>query len=144
MKKMMWVPKGSTPNKAELITRISTARTTLKSEPHMTFKVLLSKHTNKKADPWSHDRTWSSQRKPRGWKIVSGYRDHWWPHHQFSLFNAPMYGQGDSHPGMCTCFSWFGYSPLMHYDEFFIFCLDCFKGIYMWSVFMVVSKLITA
>jgi hypothetical protein len=49
-KKMMWVPKGSTPIKAELITQTSTARTTLKSEPHMTSKVLLSKHTNKKAD----------------------------------------------------------------------------------------------
>jgi hypothetical protein len=49
-KKMIWVPKGSTPIKAELITRTSTAMTTLKSEPHMTFKVLLSKHTNKKAD----------------------------------------------------------------------------------------------
>jgi hypothetical protein len=59
-KKMMWVPKGSTPIKAELITHTSTARPTLKSEPHMTFKVLLFKHTNKKADPWSHDRAWSS------------------------------------------------------------------------------------
>jgi hypothetical protein len=47
-KKMMWVPKGSTPIKAELITQISTARPTLKSEPHMTSKVLLSKHTNKR------------------------------------------------------------------------------------------------
>jgi hypothetical protein len=28
-----------------------------------------------------------------------------------------MYGQGDSHPGMFTCFPWFGYSPWMHYDE---------------------------
>jgi hypothetical protein len=51
-KKMMWVPKGSTPIKAELIIRTSTARPTLKSEPHM-----MSKHTIKKADPWSHDRT---------------------------------------------------------------------------------------
>jgi hypothetical protein len=59
-KKKMWVPKGSTPIKAELITRTSTTRTILKSEPHMTSKVLLSKHTNKKVDPWSHDRTWSS------------------------------------------------------------------------------------
>jgi hypothetical protein len=59
-KKMMWVPKGSTPIKVELITQISTARTTLKSEAHMTSKVLLSKHTNKKDNPWSHDRTWSS------------------------------------------------------------------------------------
>jgi hypothetical protein len=32
-KKMMWVPKCSTLNKAELITRTSTARTILKSEP---------------------------------------------------------------------------------------------------------------
>jgi hypothetical protein len=47
-KKIMLVPKGSTPNKAELITRTSTTMTTLKSELHMTFKVLLSKHTNKK------------------------------------------------------------------------------------------------
>jgi hypothetical protein len=50
-KKMMWVSKGSTPIKAELITQTSTTRPTLKSEPHMTSKVLLSKHTNKKADP---------------------------------------------------------------------------------------------
>jgi hypothetical protein len=62
-KKMMWVPKGSTPIKAELITRTSTDKTTLKSQPHMTSKVLLSKHTNKKADPWSHDRAWSSSRQ---------------------------------------------------------------------------------
>jgi hypothetical protein len=61
-KKMILVPKGSTPIKAELITRTSTARPTMKSEPHMTSKVLLSKHTNKKADPWGHDRTWSSRR----------------------------------------------------------------------------------
>jgi hypothetical protein len=39
-KKMIWVPKDSTPIKIELITRTSTARTTLKSEPHMTSKVL--------------------------------------------------------------------------------------------------------
>jgi hypothetical protein len=63
-KKVMWVPKGSTPNKAELITWTSTVRTTLKSKPHITSKVLLSKHTIKKVDPWSNDRTWSSQRKP--------------------------------------------------------------------------------
>jgi hypothetical protein len=63
-KKMMWAPKGSTPIKAKLITRTSTARTTLKLEPHMTSKVLLSKHTNKKVDPWSHDWTWSSRRQP--------------------------------------------------------------------------------
>jgi hypothetical protein len=50
-KKMMWVPKGSTPIKVELITRISTARPIMKSKPHMTYKVLLSKHTNKKG--WS-------------------------------------------------------------------------------------------
>jgi hypothetical protein len=48
----MWVSKGSTPIKAELITQMSTARPTLESEPHMTSKVLLSKHTNKKTDPW--------------------------------------------------------------------------------------------
>jgi hypothetical protein len=72
-KKMMWVPKGSTPIKAELITRTSIARTTLKSEPHMTSKVLLSKHMNKMADPWSHDRIWSSRRQPRGQKIASGH-----------------------------------------------------------------------
>jgi hypothetical protein len=41
-KKMVWVPKGSTPIKAELITRTSTARPTLKSEPCMSSKVLLS------------------------------------------------------------------------------------------------------
>jgi hypothetical protein len=35
-KKMIWVPKGNTPIKAELITQTSTTRTTLKSEPHMT------------------------------------------------------------------------------------------------------------
>jgi hypothetical protein len=62
-KKMMWVPKGSTQIKAELITRTATARPTLKSEPHMASKVLLSKHTNKKVDPWGHNRTWSSQRQ---------------------------------------------------------------------------------
>jgi hypothetical protein len=55
-KKMMWVPKGSTPIKAELITRTSTARPTLKPESHMTSKVLLYKYMNKKTDPWSHDR----------------------------------------------------------------------------------------
>jgi hypothetical protein len=62
-KKMMWVPKGSTPITAELITRTSTAWPALKSEPHITSKVLLFKHTNKKADLWSHDRTWSSRRQ---------------------------------------------------------------------------------
>jgi hypothetical protein len=51
MKKMMWVPKGSTPIEVDLITRTSAARPTLKSESHMISKVLLSKHTNKKADP---------------------------------------------------------------------------------------------
>jgi hypothetical protein len=59
-KKMMWVPKGSTPIEAELITRTSAAWLTLKSELHMTSKVLLSKHTNKKANLYSHDQTWSS------------------------------------------------------------------------------------
>jgi hypothetical protein len=59
-KKTTQFSKGSTLIKVELITRTSTARPTLKSEPHMTSKVLLSKHTNKKVDPWSHDRTWSS------------------------------------------------------------------------------------
>jgi hypothetical protein len=61
-KKMMWIQKGSTPIEAELITQTAAARPTLKSESHMTSKVLLSKHTNKKADPYSHDRTWSSRR----------------------------------------------------------------------------------
>jgi hypothetical protein len=65
-KKMMWVPKGSTLIKAKVITRTSTTRTTLKSEPHMTSKVLLSKHMNKKVNPWGHDRTWSSKRQPQG------------------------------------------------------------------------------
>jgi hypothetical protein len=76
-KKMMWVPKDSAPIKAELITWTSTDRPTMKSEPHMTSKVLLSKHINKKADPWSHDQTWSSRRQPQGQKIVSGHHDHW-------------------------------------------------------------------
>jgi hypothetical protein len=58
--KMLWAPKGSTTTMDELIIQTLTARTTLKSEPHMTSKILLSKHTNKKANPWSHDRTWSS------------------------------------------------------------------------------------
>jgi hypothetical protein len=104
-KKMIWVPKGSTPIEAELITRTSAARPTLKSEPHMTSKVLLSMYTNKKANPFSHNRTWSSRRQPRGPKIASGHQDHWRPHHQFPSFNTSMYGQGDSHPGMFTCFS---------------------------------------
>jgi hypothetical protein len=56
-KKIMWVPKGSTPIKVEVITQTSTARTTLKSEPHMIYKVLLFKHTNKKVDPWDHWRS---------------------------------------------------------------------------------------
>jgi hypothetical protein len=116
-KKMMLIPKGSTPIKAELITRTSTARTTFKLEPHMTSKVLMSKHTNKKANPWSHDRTWSSRRQPRGQKIASGHQDHWRPHHQFPSFNASMYGQWDSHPGMFTCLPWSWYSPWTHYDE---------------------------
>jgi hypothetical protein len=59
-KKMIWVSKGSTPIKAKLITRTSTTRPTLKSEPRMTSKVLMSKHMNKKVDPWGHDRKWSS------------------------------------------------------------------------------------
>jgi hypothetical protein len=101
-KKMIWVPKGSTPIKAELITQTSTARPTLKLEPRMTSKVLLSEHTNKKADPWGHDRTWSSQRQSQGQKIANGHQDHWRPHHRFPLFNMPMFGQGDSHPGMFT------------------------------------------
>jgi hypothetical protein len=90
----MWVPKGSTPIKIELITRTSTVRPTLKSKRHMTSKVLLSKHTNKKADPWSHDWTWSSRRQPQGQKIISGHLDHWRSHNQFPSFNTPMYGQG--------------------------------------------------
>jgi hypothetical protein len=49
-KKMMWIPKGSTLIKVELIIWTSTARPTLKSEPHMASKILLSKHT-KKVDP---------------------------------------------------------------------------------------------
>jgi hypothetical protein len=61
---MMWVPKDSTPVKAELITQTSIAGPILKLELHMTSKVLLSKHTNKKIGPWSHDQTWSSQRQP--------------------------------------------------------------------------------
>jgi hypothetical protein len=115
-KKMTWVPKGGTLIKVEFITRTSTARPTLKSEPHMIFKVLLSKHTNKKANPWSHDRTWSSRRQLYG-QIASGHYDHWRPHHQFPSFNMPIYGQGDSHPCMFTYFPWFGYSPWIHYDE---------------------------
>jgi hypothetical protein len=55
-KKMIWVPKGSAPIKAELITWTSTAMPTLKLET----RILLSKHTNKKVEPCSHDRTWSS------------------------------------------------------------------------------------
>jgi hypothetical protein len=61
-KKMIWVPKYNTPIKADLITQTSTTRPTLKSEPYITFKVLMSKHMNKKADPWSYDQTWSFQR----------------------------------------------------------------------------------
>jgi hypothetical protein len=52
---MICVPKGSTPIKAELITWTSAASPTFKSEPHMTSKVLLSMHTNKKVNPWGHD-----------------------------------------------------------------------------------------
>jgi hypothetical protein len=74
--KMMWIPKGSTPIKVELIIRTSTARTTLISKPHMTSKVLLSKHTNKKVDPWSHDRTWSSRRQSQCQKIATRHQDH--------------------------------------------------------------------
>jgi hypothetical protein len=59
-KKAMWVPKGSTLIKAKVITWTSTARTTLKLEPHMTSKVLMFKHMNKKVNPWGHDRTLSS------------------------------------------------------------------------------------
>jgi hypothetical protein len=82
-KKMMLVPKDSTPIKVKLITQMSTATTTLKLEPHMTSKVLLSKHTNNKVDPWSHDRTWSFRRQSRGQKIASGHQDRWRPHRQF-------------------------------------------------------------
>jgi hypothetical protein len=114
---MMWVHKGSTPIEAELITQTSTARPTLKSEPHMTTNVLLSKHTNKKADPWSHDRTWSSRRQSRGQKIANGHQDHWRPQHQFPSFNAPMYGQRGSHLGVFTCLPWFWYSPWVHYGK---------------------------
>jgi hypothetical protein len=114
---MIWVPKASTPIKAELITRTSTVRSTLKSEPHMISKVLLSKHTNKKVNPWGHDQVWSSQRQPRGQKIASRHPDHWRPRHQFPSFNTPMYGHGDSHPAMFTCLPWSWYSPWMHYDE---------------------------
>jgi hypothetical protein len=116
----MWVPKGSTPIKIELITRISTARPTLKSKRHMTSKVVLFKHTNKKADPWSHDRTWSSRRQPQGQKIISGHLDHWRSHNQFPSFNTLMYGQGDSHPGMLSCSPWFWYSPwLPNYESLY-------------------------
>jgi hypothetical protein len=58
--KRMWVPKGTASIKAELITRTSTARPTVKSEPHLASKILLSKHTKKKVDPRSYDQTWSS------------------------------------------------------------------------------------
>jgi hypothetical protein len=47
-KTMIWVPKGTTPIKAKLITQTSIARSTLKSESHIKSKVLLSKHMNKK------------------------------------------------------------------------------------------------
>jgi hypothetical protein len=47
--KMICVPKGSTLIEAELITQTSAATPTLKLEPHMTSKVLLSKHTNKRS-----------------------------------------------------------------------------------------------
>jgi hypothetical protein len=50
-KKTMWVPKDSTTIKTKLITRTSTARLILKSKPHMISKVLMSKYTNKRADP---------------------------------------------------------------------------------------------
>jgi hypothetical protein len=60
----------------ELIIRTSTTRPTLKSEPHVTSKILLSKHMNEKVDPWSYDRTWSSQRQSQGQKVVSGHQDH--------------------------------------------------------------------
>jgi hypothetical protein len=63
-KKMMWVPKDSTLIKVEVIIQTSSARSTLKLEPHMASKILLSKHTDKKSDPWGHDRTWSSRRQP--------------------------------------------------------------------------------
>jgi hypothetical protein len=75
-KKMVWVPKGSAPIKAELITRTSTTRPTLKSEPHMTSKLLLSKHTNKKANPWGHNWAWSYNRHPRDRRIASEHQDH--------------------------------------------------------------------
>jgi hypothetical protein len=52
----MWVPKGSAPIKIELITQRSTSRPTLKSEPQVASKILLCKHINEKADPWSYDR----------------------------------------------------------------------------------------
>jgi hypothetical protein len=110
-KKMIWVPKDSTLIEAELITQTSAARPTLKSESCMTSKVLLSKHTNKMADPCNHDRTWSSRRQSRGQKIASVHQDHGRPHHQFLSFNVAMYGQGDSHPGLFTYFPWFEYSP---------------------------------
>jgi hypothetical protein len=116
-KKMMWVPKCSAPIKVELITRASTARSTLKSEPHVVSKILLSKHMNKKVGPWGHDRMSSSRRQPRGKKTASGHQDHWRPHYQFLSVNAPMYGKGDSHPGMFTCLPWSWYSLWMHYDE---------------------------
>jgi hypothetical protein len=86
----MWAPKCNTPIKAELITQTSIARPTLKLEPHMASKVLLSNHTNKKVDPCSYDRTWSSRRQPRGQKIASGYQDHW-----DHIIN--------SHHSMCQC-----------------------------------------
>jgi hypothetical protein len=76
-KKMVWVPKGNTLIKAEIITQTSIPTHTLKSESHMTFKVLMSKHTNKKADPCSRDQIWSSRRQPRGQKIASGHQNHW-------------------------------------------------------------------
>jgi hypothetical protein len=72
-KKMMWVSKGNTPIKTKLITQTLIVRTTLKSEPHMTSKVFMSKYTNKKTDPWSHGRTWNSRRQLWGQKIASGH-----------------------------------------------------------------------
>jgi hypothetical protein len=116
-KKMMWVHKASAPIKVELITQTSTTRPTLKSEPCVASKILLSKHTNEKANPWSYDRIWSSRRQSRGQKFASGDRDHWRPHHWFPIFNAPIYGQGDLYLALFTCLPWSWYNPWTHYDE---------------------------
>jgi hypothetical protein len=73
---MMWVPKGSMQVQADVIPTFR-ARTTSKPDPKVISKRLLDKDKDKKAGPYSFDRTWSSRKQPRGQKFAYKNENQW-------------------------------------------------------------------